>query len=84
MIKEIKPEPNQDIIDLLESLMDDALTGELRSLSYVAVFPNQWTTNGWAGIEGNLHNMIAEHQLQHNQLLEQLKAWQDEVQQAEK
>jgi hypothetical protein len=46
----IQDNPNQDVIVCLESLLEDAKSGELQALSYVASWNDNSVNSGWAGL----------------------------------
>lgn len=47
MIKEIKIEPDQSVIDHCESLLEQAKSGDLRQLAYVMVLSGNNTNSSW-------------------------------------
>jgi len=55
-----EPIPNEFLIDSLESLLHQALTGELQSIAYALVFADKNTGNGWAGLDKSSMSVVAE------------------------
>lgn len=56
---EILQKPNPDVIAELENLLEQAKSGELRSIVYVVSTNDLCTGNGWANIE-NIMRIIGE------------------------
>ncbi len=50
-IKLVQNEPRQILIDHIESLLEDAKEGRMRSVAYACVYAQQETGNGWCGID---------------------------------
>lgn len=51
MITEIKPEPDLELIDYLEELLDMARSGDLQGIAMARLYRNGQTANGWAGMK---------------------------------
>ncbi len=47
-LKEIRREPNTQLIVELESLLEDAKSGEVQGLAWVTFYYDERTANGWA------------------------------------
>jgi hypothetical protein len=48
-LKEVKPEPNQTLINMLESLVKEAKSGRIQSAAVCAVYSNAVTGNCFVG-----------------------------------
>ena len=61
-MKEIKAfaSPNQDVIERLEELLDQAKSGELRGIVYATRTTGNRTGSGWANIDDGVMALIGE------------------------
>ena len=48
-------EPNPEIVETLERLLDEARSGELRGIAYAACKVGDVTATGWDGSDGSRH-----------------------------
>ena len=56
-VRNIKDEsPNQALIDLMENLLNQVKSGEVRSMAYIVSFSDNRTSHGWA-LDARSHRM---------------------------
>lgn len=48
-------EPNPEIVETLERLLEEAMSGELRGIAYAACKVGDVTATGWNGSDGSRH-----------------------------
>jgi hypothetical protein len=48
-------DPNPEIIEILEKLLEDARSGELRGIAYASCKVGDVTATGWNGSDGSRH-----------------------------
>lgn len=47
--------PNRELVELLESLLESAQSGDMISMAYVAGWTGNWLSNGWALDPRSMH-----------------------------
>lgn len=52
--------PDQEVIELLQALLDEAEAGRLQSIAIVTSYGNYLTGNGWAGMDKNSTAILGE------------------------
>jgi len=60
---ECGPKPDQELIDCLDNLLNEAKAGEIQSIAYVVLTDKKDTGNGWAAMDKGNVIMIAELEL---------------------
>lgn len=63
------PEPDQDLIDCLDQLLNEARAGEIQSIAYVVLTDRKDTGNGWSAMNKGNMVMIAELDLLKQELI---------------
>lgn len=59
-IKELKKEPNQQLIGYLTDMLGDAKTGKLQGCAGICYWNDNTTTNGWSGLNKNTRLIMGE------------------------
>lgn len=60
IIKEIKPKPCKELIELLEDLLAFAKSGEIQGLAFAVIGQDRTTLSGWSGGDYSPMMMLAE------------------------
>lgn len=61
---------NQNVIDRLEDLLEQAKKGEIQSSAFVLGYPGEYTGNGWEGMYINNIKMIGELRMLERDLID--------------
>ena len=59
-VVDFKSNPDQNVIDAIKRLLNEARTGEIQGIAYVVMLDDKCTANGWSGMNKNNMAMIAE------------------------
>lgn len=62
--------PDEEVINLLEDILEQAKKGEIQSVALVYSWGNMWTNNAWAGMNKNNMAIIGEAACLQQELLD--------------